>query len=66
MLEQAKGSCKSHFDLMKNPYYWLPDIGAKAFGETFRYLREREGYSNRGLAAHLGIDETTMNRIEHG
>lgn len=68
MVEQGeRRSYKSAMDLMENPHYWLSsEIGQIAFGRIFRSLREREGYSQRALAAHLQIDETTICRMEMG
>ena len=60
-------SFKSVDDLMKNPHYWLSsEIGPKAFGRIFRYLRTREGYSQIDLAAHLHVDDSMLSRIEQG
>lgn len=35
-------------------------------GATIRQLRERQGYSQEGFAAEVGIDRTYMGGIERG
>jgi len=36
------------------------------FGNLLRAFRKREGLSQTKLAAHLGVDDSTINRIEAG
>lgn len=38
----------------------------KANPEALRLIRERSGYSLRGLSAKAGIDPATLHRIENG
>lgn len=68
MVERDEGkSYKSVDDLMNNPHYWASsEIGPKAFGNIFKGLREREGYSQRDLAEHLRVDEAAISRMEKG